>query len=133
MALNNELCIASRCGDLVYVRALLAHGRADPAVADSEALVGAARRGHAGIVRALLADGRADPAARNSGALRVAVACSDLWNEVVRDLLEDGRADPAAVSLVYCASHRWPLINAACRWRRRRQWLRAGANRAMGG
>jgi hypothetical protein len=132
---SKVLVVAVIAGNTKVVQALLADGRADPAVAHSGILVTAAELGDGRMVRALLSDGRADPAARNSCALRAAAVCSNFpaWKEIVSDLLADGRSDPAAVSLMCCASHGWPLVNAACRWRRRRQWLRAGAYRATGG
>jgi hypothetical protein len=132
--MSDALCAGISCGHLVFVRALLADGRADPAVADSEGLVTAARRGHAGIVRALLADGRANPAARNSRALRIASVKEHA--HVVRALLADGRSDPEDVRDLWVGSLRTDaclLLRTAARWRRRRPWLLCAAKHTAPG
>jgi hypothetical protein len=79
---------------VAVVVALLADGRADPAVHGSVVLCRAADSGCTALVKALLADGRADPAASGSRALIGAAVYRRM--EVVGALLDDGRADPAA-------------------------------------
>ena len=111
--------------DLQALRGLLGDGREDPCAYHSLALRYAAYHGFDRVLQALLTDGRADPTARNDDALRYdARYCFDA--PVVRALLADGRSDPGGIVRSRCSEYNWPLVQAAVRWRRRRQWLRAG-------
>jgi hypothetical protein len=123
--LDDALCRFSMHGQEEAVAALLADGRADPNAYCTSALCSATTQGHMGVVRALLADGRADPATCNSWALR---RCARIfWRETaLRALIADGRSDPSAVKFAECSRGNWRVVQAAVRWRRRRQWLRAG-------
>jgi hypothetical protein len=106
------------------VRALLADGRADPTVEYSLGLRRAAHCALTDTLEAFLVDGRADPAALDDEALQAAVRLGHV--AVVRALLADGRANPQAVSPALCVADTLSAVLGAQRWRRRRQWLRAG-------
>ncbi len=92
--LTSLLVHACKQAHVESVRFLLAEGRADPTVDDSNVLYDACRKGHLNIVKALLADGRADPTEDESIALREAAKAGQ--DHEVGQLLEDSRADPQA-------------------------------------
>jgi hypothetical protein len=120
-----RLCLAVTQNDLQLVRGLLAESHEDPRAYDSLALRCAAHQGFERVLQALLTDGRADPTACDNDALRYA-ARYHYYAPVVRTLVADGRSDPSGIARVGCSMYNWPLVQAAARWLRRRQWLRAG-------